>query len=46
MYLAVNHEIAPKESALTCADCHSGGVDFEALGYAGDPMAVGGRDIE
>jgi octaheme c-type cytochrome (tetrathionate reductase family) len=33
MYLSLNHEIAPKEQALKCGDCHAGGIDFKALGY-------------
>ncbi len=37
MYLAVNHEVAPKEMALDCGDCHAGGIDFTDLGYEGDP---------
>ena len=37
MYLTVNHEIAPKEMALKCFDCHNGGIDFKALGYPRDP---------
>ena len=38
MYLSVNHEIAPKEQARSCNDCHNGGIDFTLLGYPGDPM--------
>ncbi len=38
MFLTVNHEIAPKEDARTCSDCHGGGIDFTALGYSGDPI--------
>jgi octaheme c-type cytochrome (tetrathionate reductase family) len=41
MYLAVNHEIAPKASARTCSSCHNGGIDFTKLGYSGDPMTGG-----
>lgn len=37
MYLRVSHEIAPKEQALDCEDCHAGGIDFQALGYEDDP---------
>jgi hypothetical protein len=37
MYLGIHHEVAPKEQARTCASCHDGGIDFTALGYAGDP---------
>jgi octaheme c-type cytochrome (tetrathionate reductase family) len=46
MYLGVNHEIAPKEQALGCKDCHasiSGRMDFKALGYAGNPWVFGER---
>jgi octaheme c-type cytochrome (tetrathionate reductase family) len=44
-YFSVSHEVAPKEEALQCNDCHSGGtrMDWKALGYEGDPMATGGR---
>jgi hypothetical protein len=43
MYLQINHEVAPKEQALGCMDCHNGGIDFGALGYVGDPMTTGGQ---
>ncbi|GAW94121.1 tetrathionate reductase family octaheme c-type cytochrome [Calderihabitans maritimus] len=45
MYIGINHEVVPKENALTCNDCHSenGRIDFKALGYEGDPMQVGSR---
>lgn len=45
MYWPLNHMVAPKEQALTCTDCHgeSKRLDWRALGYAGDPMKVGGR---
>ncbi len=48
MYMAVNHEVVPREQALKCADCHSaqGVMDFKALGYPGDPMRVGGRKVK
>lgn len=44
-YFSVSHEIAPKEEALQCSECHAGGsrMDWKALGYSGDPMTVGGR---
>lgn len=45
-YGSINHEVAPKEQALKCGDCHFGAakrLDWKALGYAGDPMRVGGR---
>ena len=41
MYLSVNHEIAPKEMARDCNDCHNGGIDFTELGYTGDPVSGG-----
>lgn len=46
MYIALSHQVAPKEKALKCSDCHSanGIIDFKALGYPGDPMQVGTRD--
>lgn len=39
MYWKVNHMVAPKEKALRCKDCHgeNGRLDWQALGYAGDP---------
>ncbi|MDA8241129.1 MAG: tetrathionate reductase family octaheme c-type cytochrome [Nitrospiraceae bacterium] len=45
-YGSINHEVVPKEKALKCSDCHFGRdkrLDWKALGYAGDPMRVGGR---
>ncbi len=35
MFWIQNHMVAPKEQALTCADCHTprGRLDFLALGY-------------
>ncbi len=45
-YGSINHEVVPKEQALKCGDCHFGKdtrLDWKALGYAGDPMRVGGR---
>jgi octaheme c-type cytochrome (tetrathionate reductase family) len=44
MYLQVSHEIAPKEQALGCTDCHAGGIDFVALGYDRDPWEDTGRN--
>ena len=52
MLLSVNHEIAPAEKALgagimpeACMDCHQSGlVDFEALGWTGDPLYGGVRN--
>lgn len=44
-YISVQHEVAPKEEALQCGECHMGGkrMDWAALGYKGDPMQKGGR---
>jgi hypothetical protein len=45
MYWPSTHMVQPRENALQCADCHSenGRLDWEALGYPGDPMKWGGR---
>lgn len=45
MYWPLTHMIQPAEYALTCTDCHSdnGRMDWQALGYYGDPMVWGGR---
>ncbi len=45
MYWPTTHMVQPKEDALQCNDCHSanGRLDWEALGYPGDPMEWGGR---
>ncbi|MBN2110075.1 MAG: tetrathionate reductase family octaheme c-type cytochrome [Methanosarcinaceae archaeon] len=47
LYESINHEVAPKEGALRCLDCHleKGVMDYAALGYEGDPMIVGERAI-
>ena len=44
-YLSAPHEVAPKEMALQCGECHMGSsrMDWKALGYKGDPMKFGGR---
>ncbi len=48
MYWTLTHMVQPKEQALQCADCHSenGRMDWEALGYYGDPMNWGGRQTQ
>lgn len=48
MYWPLSHMVMPAEHALQCTDCHSdnGRMDWEALGYYGDPMNWGGRDVE
>ncbi|SJZ62685.1 tetrathionate reductase family octaheme c-type cytochrome [Selenihalanaerobacter shriftii] len=45
-FIGISHEVVPKEKALNCGSCHLGGdrIDFEALGYEGDPMVKGGRN--
>jgi octaheme c-type cytochrome (tetrathionate reductase family) len=45
MYWPTTHMVQPKENALQCTDCHSpnGRLDWQALGYPGDPMKWGGR---
>ncbi len=45
MYWSMDHMVQPKENALQCYDCHgeNGRMDWEALGYNGDPMEWGGR---
>jgi len=47
-YIAAQHEVAPKEDALQCGECHMGGdrMNWKALGYKGDPMQVGGRVLK
>lgn len=45
MHWPLSHMVQPAENALQCADCHSENsrMDWQALGYAGDPMIWGGR---
>ena len=45
MYWPTTHMVQPKENALQCTACHGpeGRLDWEALGYPGDPMEWGGR---
>ena len=46
MYWPQTHMVQPKENALQCTDCHSrnGRMDWEALGYYGDPLRWGNRN--
>ena len=46
MYWPVSHMVVPAENALTCNFCHGpdGRMDWQALGYYGDPVEWGGRD--
>lgn len=45
MYMQITHMVQPSDNALQCTDCHSpnGRMDWEALGYYGDPILWGGR---
>ncbi len=45
MYWMQTHMVQPAANGLTCTDCHgeNGRLDWEALGYPGDPMVWGGR---
>ena len=42
MVFSLNHQVAPKEQALQCADCHAaqGRLDFVALGYSPEKAAT------
>ena len=44
-YWTTSHMISPKEEALQCIDCHSdaGRLDWQQLGYDGDPVTHGSR---
>ena len=45
MFWPLTHMVSPKSEALQCVDCHSKGgrvrIQWEALGYDGDPMLRG-----
>jgi octaheme c-type cytochrome (tetrathionate reductase family) len=47
MYWPVNHMVAPANKSLKCTACHtkkeSRRLNWQELGYKGDPMTVGGR---
>jgi len=45
MYWPTTHLVTPSENALTCNYCHGpeGRMNWEALGYYGDPVDWGGR---
>ncbi|MBV6395598.1 MAG: hypothetical protein HFACDABA_01176 [Anaerolineales bacterium] len=45
MYWPTTHMVQPKEYSLQCDACHAdnGRLDWEELGYPGDPMEWGGR---
>jgi octaheme c-type cytochrome (tetrathionate reductase family) len=46
MYWPQTHMVAPKTEALQCQACHAenGRMDWDALGYPGDPVKWGSRD--
>jgi octaheme c-type cytochrome (tetrathionate reductase family) len=46
MYWPQTHMVAPKDQALQCKACHceDGCIDWESLGYPGDPIKWGSRD--
>jgi octaheme c-type cytochrome (tetrathionate reductase family) len=45
MYWPITHMVAPAGDALTCGECHGDAarLDWEALGYNGDPIEWGSR---
>ncbi len=45
MYWNLSHMVVPAKEALQCNECHGddGRLDWEALGYYGDPLRWGGR---
>jgi|SaaInl8_200m_RNA_FD_contig_51_512426_length_1925_multi_6_in_0_out_0_1 octaheme c-type cytochrome (tetrathionate reductase family) len=45
MYWPATHMVQPANAALSCDHCHGpeGRMDWEALGYYGDPIDWGGR---
>ena len=45
MYWATTHMVQPAGDALQCESCHgeNGRMDWEMLGYPGDPIVWGGR---
>jgi hypothetical protein len=47
MHWPLSHMVQPAENALQCRDCHTpqGRLDWEALGYPGDPANWGSRDL-
>ena len=47
-YVSASHEVAPKEDAVQCGECHLGGkrINWKELGYKSDPMQTGGRELQ
>ncbi|MCA9188802.1 MAG: tetrathionate reductase family octaheme c-type cytochrome [Pirellulaceae bacterium] len=48
MYWPITHLVVPKEQSLQCAACHGeqGRMNWQALGYPGDPIKWGARSSE
>ncbi len=50
MYWPINHMVAPAKKSLRCTECHSRKgpkrLNWEELGYDGDPMYTGSRSVE
>jgi octaheme c-type cytochrome (tetrathionate reductase family) len=48
MYWNLSHMVVPAKEALQCNECHGddGRLDWEALGYYGDPLRWGGRQTD
>jgi hypothetical protein len=48
MWFPLTHMVAPSDQALQCAECHSANsrLNWEALGYPGDPIDWGDRDAD
>lgn len=46
MFWPITHLVAPAENALQCISCHTenGRMNWQALGYPGDPAEWGGRE--
>jgi octaheme c-type cytochrome (tetrathionate reductase family) len=48
MYWPITHLVAPADQALQCVSCHGdeGRLDWQTLGYPGDPLEWGGRVVD
>lgn len=48
MHWPTTHMVQSADHALQCNDCHGDGgrLDWEGLGYQGDPMVYGGREVD
>ena len=49
MFWTLSHMVAPKGQSLQCKDCHNDAgvsrMNWHVLGYDGDPMMQGGRQV-